>query len=106
MAIEAALAKALMPPPTVKDTITYFILTFNKRGRTSDEMIGKTWENVDKAILNALSDHTSLSVKDIMKMSGLSRSTIGNHVRKLVADKKLEPIEPKGSPKQRYRLCV
>ena len=106
MVIEAALAKSLMPPPIVKDTITYFILTFNKRRRTSDEVIGKTWENIDKAILNALSEHSSLSVKDIMEMSGLSRSTIGNHVRKLVADKKLEPIEPKGSPKQRYRLCV
>ena len=106
MAIEAALAKALMPPPTVKDTITYFILKFSKRRRTSDEIVGKTWENIDNAILNALSDHSSLSVKDLAEMSGLSRSTIGNHVRKLVADKKLESIEPKGSPKQRYRLCV
>lgn len=106
MVIEAALAKSLMPPPTVKDTITYFILTFNKRRRTNDEMIGKTWENVDKAILNALSDHSSLSVKALTEMSGLSRATIGNHIRKLVADKKIEPIEPKGSPKQRYRLCV
>ena len=69
-------------------------------------MIGKTWENVDKAILNALSDHSSLSVKALTEMSGLSRATIGNHIRKLVADKKIEPIEPKGSPKQRYRLCV
>lgn len=42
MAIEAALAKALMPPPTVKDTITYFILKFSKRRRTSDEIVGKT----------------------------------------------------------------
>ncbi len=106
MVIEAALAKSLMPPPVVKDTITYFILTFKKRRRTSDEMLGQSWENVDKAILNALNDHSSLSVKDMAEMSGLARSTIGNHVRQLVADKKLEPIEPKGSPKQRYRLCV
>ena len=56
MVIEAALAKSLMPPPTVKDSITFFKLTFNKRRRTNDEMIGKTWENVDQAILNALSD--------------------------------------------------
>lgn len=104
MVIEAALAKSLMPPPVVKDTISYFILTFQKRRRTKDEVTGKTWENVDKAILNALSDRSSLSIKDMMEMSGLSRSTIGNHIRKLVADKKVEPIEPKGSPKQRYRL--
>lgn len=51
-------------------------------------MIEKTWENVDKAILNALSDHSSLSVKALTEMSGLSRATIGNHIRKLVADKK------------------
>lgn len=104
MVIEAALAKSLMPPPVVKDTISYFILTFQKRRRTKDEVTGKMWENVDKAILNALSDRSSLSIKDMMEMSGLSRSTIGNHIRKLVADKKVEPIEPKGSPKQRYRL--
>lgn len=106
MVIEAALAKSLMPPPVVKDTITYFILTFNKRRRTSDESSGKTWKNIDESILNALRDHSSLSVKDLVKMSGLSRSTIGNHVRRLAADKQLEPIEPKGSPRQRYRLCA
>lgn len=106
MVIETELAKSLMPPPIVKDKIAYFILKFSKRRRTSDEVVGKTWENVDNAILNALSDHSSLSVKDMTEMSGLSRSTIGNHIRKLVDDQKLEPIEPKGSPKQRYRLCV
>lgn len=106
MVIEASLAKSLMSPPIAKDTITYFILTFSKRRRTSDETIGKTREKIDQAILGALSEHSSLSVKEITKMSGLSRSSIGNHVRKLVAEKKLEPIEPKGSPKQRYRLCV
>ena len=105
-AIEAALAKSQMPPPVVKDAVSYFILTFSKRRRTSDEAVGKAWENIDEAILEALIDHCSLSVKDLMKMSGLSRSTIGNHVRKLAADKKLEPTEPKGSPRQRYRLCA
>lgn len=104
--IETALAKSLMLPPIVKDNIAYFILKFSKRRRTSDEVVGKIWENVDTAILNALSDNSSLSVKDMAEMSGLSRSTIGNYIRKLVAAKKLEPIEPKGSPKQRYRLCV
>ena len=106
MVIESALAKALMPPPTVKDGITFFILTFHKRKRAGEEAMDKTWENIDEAILNALKDRSSLSVKEIAEMSGLSRSAIGNHVRRLVNDKKLEPIEPQGSPKQRYRLCM
>lgn len=103
MVIESALAKSLVPPPIVKDTITNFVLTFKKRRLRSDEADGKIWEDIDKAILGALGEHSSLSVKDLVRMSGLSRSTIGNHIRRLVADRKLEPTEPKGSPKQRYR---
>lgn len=105
MVIEVALARSCLPPPTVKDTITYFILTLHKRDSISAEASSQAWEDVDAAILQVLDAHASLSVKDIMKISGLSRSNIGNHVRKLVADKKLEPTEPKGSPRQRYRLC-
>lgn len=104
MVIEAALAKSLMPPPMIKDNIAYFILIFSKRRFAKGGLRSKSWEHIDQAILNALQDHASLSIKELMQMSGLSRATLGNHVRKLVFDQKLEPIEPKGSPKQRYRL--
>lgn len=77
--------------------------SFHFGSLTHDEADGKIWEDIDKAILGALGEHSSLSVKDLVRMSGLSRSTIGNHIRRLAADRKLEPTEPKGSPKQRYR---
>ena len=39
-----------------------------------------------------------------MAEPGLGRTTISNHVKKLVEEGKVEPIEPGRSPKQRYRL--
>ncbi len=104
MEIEDAQRKLSLPPPIIKDSLTYFSLTFPKSDLTTAALTARAWENIDQAILTAVSGQGSLSVQDLVQMSGLSRSTIGNHVRQLVADHKLSPTEPKGSPRQRYRL--
>lgn len=46
----------------------------------------------------------SLSIKELVAMSGMSRTTIAQHVRKLVETNVVEPLENIRSPKQRYRL--
>lgn len=46
----------------------------------------------------------SLSIKELVAVSGMSRTTIAQHVRKLVETKIVEPLENIRSPKQRYRL--
>lgn len=51
-----------------------------------------------------LHEHSSVTSRDIMDASRLSRPTIANHLRRLIAQGLVEPTEPGLSPKQRYRL--
>ena len=104
MTIESALAQALMPPPKVKNSLTFFSLTFEKRHKTETELAVRPWDKLDEAILQELRDRGSLSMKELMEMSGVSRPTISKHIRKLVESKEIEPLEASRSPKQRYRL--
>jgi len=104
MTIESALAQALMPPPKVQNSITFFSLSFEKRGRTADEMMSRSWARIDEAILAEMAEKGSLSIRELTEMSALSRVTISKHVRQLIKDARVEPTETKKSPKQRYRL--
>ncbi|WP_302445902.1 ATP-binding protein [Sutterella wadsworthensis] len=104
MVIESSLVQALMPPPKIQNSLTFFKLTFEKRRRTMIEMSNRSWEVIDEAIISELTLRGSCSIKELMAMSGLSRATITNHIRKLVNEGKVEPTENARSPKQRYRL--
>ncbi|MBM6927919.1 ATP-binding protein [Parasutterella secunda] len=104
MTIESSLASALMPPPKVLNSLTYFKLTFEKRRKTAEEISDRSWKNLESAILSELEKLGSVSTKELMTMSGYSRQTIINHVNRMVQTGLLEPIEPRNSPKQRYRL--
>ena len=57
-------------------------------------------------MLEEIRSRGSMSVKDMMAMFGLSRPTIAKHIRNLVEGKLIEPLEPRRSPKQRYRLAL
>lgn len=104
MTIQSALADALMPPPIVKNSLSFFSITFEKRRKTEEERDLLFWDHLENAILTELDTHSSLSISELIDMSGLSRTTIFSHIRKLVKAGKIEPIEPPRSPKQRYRL--
>lgn len=104
VAIQQSLADSLMPPPKVRNSLTFFSLTFEKRRRTKAEGTPQSWNNRREAIVAELTKEPSLSISDLVKMSGLSRSTIAKQVSELVKEGTLEPIEPLKSPKQRYRL--
>ena len=93
-----------MPPPKVENSLTFFRLTFEKRRITKAEGMIRGRENIAEAILSELSKRTSLSVAELVSMSGLARTTISNQIRALVKAGKIEPIEKRNSPKQRYRL--
>ena len=104
MVIESSLAQALMPPPKIQNSLTFFKLTFEKRRRTMIEMSNRSWEVIDEAIIAELTSRGSCSIKELMAMSGLSRATMTSHIRKLVRTGKVEPTENARNPKQRYRV--
>lgn len=83
--------------------MSFFHLTLNGRRNNALE-IPSSWNDCEKALLSALRQHASLSVKEIVAMSGASRATISKHVRRLVESGMIEPMENSNSPKQRYRL--
>lgn len=105
--IEEELQSALMDPPRPLSTLTFFKLTFDKRRRSPSEIKQSAWDKstVDSAICKALSERSSASAKELMETSGLSRSTINNHVNRLIEQGVVEPTELPRSPRQRYRLA-
>ncbi|SCC19194.1 ATP-dependent DNA helicase RecG [Bifidobacterium bohemicum] len=102
--IEEELQDALMPPPKPLSTLTFFSLTFDKRRASSSERQTMETADVPKAIVSMLNEHSSASAREMVEASGLSRSTINNNLRHLIAEGIVEPTEAKRSPKQRYRL--
>ena len=104
MTIQSALEKSLMPPPKVQNSLTFFSLTLEKRQLTPAETSADFWKNLDEAILAEIGQKGSLSVKDLLEASGIPRPTIATHLRKLVKNGQIEPLEINKSPKQRYRL--
>ena len=74
------------------------------KGLKTDSLPRQKEESDYERILSELEKCGSASTKELMAKSGYSRQTIINHVKKMVKTGFLEPIEPKNSPKQRYRL--
>lgn len=104
--IEEELQDALMPPPQPLNTLSFFSLTFDKRRVSSSERHSQHAHSSDvaEAIIEMLREHSSVSARDMMKASGLSRSTINNNLRRLINEGTIQQTEPGRSPKQRYRL--
>lgn len=102
--IEEELQEALMPPPEPLSTLTFFSLTFYKRRVSDSERQTVNTTDISSAIITMLKEHSSASAREMMEASGLSRSTIVNNLRSLIDAGTVEPIEPRRSPKQRYRL--
>ena len=98
------LRRAMMLPPRPKNTTVSFSLTLDRR-RVMESERSQTPSSVDEAILDYLSERSSASNRELADVSGLGRSTISSHIKKLVEAGKVEPLEPPRSPKQRYRLA-
>ncbi len=102
--IEEQLKQSFMTPPRPRNSTVSFSLTLDKRRVMKSETAVNSKSNIDSAIIDYLKKHSSASAKELMAESGLGRTAISNHVKKLVEEGKVEPIEPGRSPKQRYRL--
>ena len=102
-AIKTSLEEAEMFPAEMFSSLTNFGITFLKRRRDVSEKKSLASTGLEQAILNELENHASLSLMELIKFSGRSRSTVANKIKKLVAEGKIEPLEPAKSPKQRYR---
>lgn len=104
MEIEARLADALMPPPIPCDSISAFKLIFSRRHLMPSEIASVTPPDVRSAILDMLDKAESVSTKEIMEASGLSRAGVMRYINALLKERIIESTEPGRSPKQRYRL--
>lgn len=102
--IEARLSEALMAPPIPKDSISAFTLVLTRRHLTPAEMSGSTAPNTRAVILDMLEKAGSVSTKEIMNASGLSRAGVMRYINKMLEEGIIEPTEPGRSPRQRYRL--
>lgn len=102
--IEAELAAALMPEPVPKDSIATFTLVFERRRAAESELSLPARDQVRTTILGMLEEESSVSTTEVVKRTGRSRATVYKYLREMVDENVIEPIEPKGSTKQRYRL--
>ena len=102
--IEDQLSRAMMAPPRPKSSTTSFLLTIDKRRMAPSELQVQSAPDVDEAILSYLGAHSSASARELAEASGLSRSTITLHLKRLIQEGRVAPTQPARSPKQRYRL--
>lgn len=101
--IQHAMQEAKKPKPRFDINVAFFKIIFDKVSRAEVKTPSK-WKDVPTELIAALSDSSSLSIRDIEAMSRLSAATIRKSVRLLLEQHKIEPIEKRNSPKQRYRL--
>lgn len=102
--IEAELAEALMPAPSPRDSIAAFFLTFYRRRVTRSEATLPVRDQVVATIMSLLNEQASVSTTEIVQHSGRARATVMKYLRELLDQGALEPTEPLGSTRQRYRL--
>ena len=102
--IDERLREALMPPARPLNSLRFFSVAFDKRRVSSSERHPHTGPDAEHAILDALARQSSISARELSDMSGLSRTSIANHLRRLIAQGLVEQLEPGRSPRQRYRL--
>lgn len=98
--IRRSLAEALLPPPEIRSSVTSFAITFRRRRVAPQERYAPARERVH----DFLTQHGSASAAELAEAFSLSRSTIQNALKGLIADGEVEATEPPRSPRQRYRL--
>lgn len=101
--IQAQLHAALMPPPVPLDSIGSFSLTFLRRHLTDDERDRHREPGIRQAILREIAERGSVTTRELMDASGLSRTAVLRQVNALIDEGILTPTEPVRSPRQRYR---
>lgn len=104
--IEVELANALMPAPIPRDTIGAFFLTFPRRRTTASERTLPVRDQMRAAIRSILEEHGSVTTTEVIRQTGRSRATAMKYIRQMIDEGILEPMEPVGSTKQRYRLST
>lgn len=102
--IRRTLSEALMREPLVYDSPGRFTLVFERRRLTETEK-GISAADLDGAILRLIQDRDTVSAREVQDASGLSRATVLNHINRLIDVGIIEPTEPAGSRKRRYRLA-
>lgn len=102
--IEAELSEALMPPPIPRDSISSFSITFEKRRLSRTERNLTTKETIEATILSMLKERSSISTREVVSATNKSKGTVISHINNMTSAGLLEPTEPSGSTKQRYRL--
>ena len=104
--IERELREALMPAAVPKDSIQSFSLVFERRHLSTAEMRLSAAETVEQTVLQLLGRQKTVSVREIAQLTGRSRATVVKRINAMIGRGLLEPTEPKGSTRQRYRLSA
>ena len=102
--IQEALARAQMPPVSLKNFTTAFILTMKKRTASSAAVAVKSRDKLASDVLEALRNLPDVSLPELTETTGVNRRTLASVLKALIDKKLVERTEPLKSPKQRYRL--
>lgn len=70
----------------------------------ADDTENRSGRQTDDRIVEAIRRRGSLSLKELIARTGLSRTSVAMHLRRLTAQTIVEPTANRRSPKERYRL--
>ena len=96
--IDEALEAAGRPRAVVHDWVSAVSLVFFREERIVH------WTDFEYDLTTALSERDSIALTEIVRCSGLSRSTVLAKLRRMIDAGLIERTEPLHSPRQRYRL--
>lgn len=98
--ITHALADALLPPPEIRSTPSAFTIVFHRRRVAQAEQ----YASAEERVWAELKSHVTMSTTELTSALNLSRTSVQNALRRLIAEGRVAPTEPARSPKQRYRV--
>lgn len=124
MVIRSELEKAGLPPARIRNSPSFFSLTFEKRKalpapgapdeahrrekdtetQAAEVPAAAAGESFSQTVIRKISKNGSASAKELAAASGLSRSGVTKNLKAMIAAGMIEPLFPARSPKQRYRL--
>lgn len=101
--MQSALKFEGMPTMEIQSTPSFFRVTFRKN---KPEIFRRNWKNFDQALREELqSGKPDIAPKELVGKSGLSRSMIAIHLRRLLKEGVIEATQPGRNPNKRYRLA-